>query len=48
MIAHLQETRSLFNLEDDDKETVFCRSDSLPSDDVKKPLHNLEDLVCLG
>ena len=37
-----QETRLLFNLEDDDEETVFCRSDSLPSrtrsgaDDVKK------------
>ena len=26
-----QETRSLFNLEDDNGETVFCRSDSLPS-----------------
>ena len=37
-----QETGSLFNLEDDDEETVFCRSDSLPSrtrrdaDDMKK------------
>ena len=37
-----QETRSLFNLEDNDEETVFCCSDSLPSrircdaDDVKK------------
>jgi len=41
MIVHLQETRSLFNLEDYYKETVFCRSDSLPSRtrrdaDVKK------------
>jgi len=41
-IAHLQETRSLFNLEDDDEKTVFCRSDSLLSrtrrgvDDVKR------------
>ena len=39
-MAHLQETRSLFNL--DYEETVFCRSGSLPSrtrrdaDDVKK------------
>jgi len=37
-----QETVSLFNLEDDNKESVFCRSDTLPSqtrcgaDDVKK------------
>jgi len=42
MMKHLQETRSLFNLEDGDQETVFCPSDSLPSrtrcdaDDVKK------------
>jgi len=42
MIVHLQETRSLFNLEDDDQETVFCRSGSHPSrtkrgaDDVQK------------
>ena len=46
MIMHLLETRSLFNLEDDE-ETVFCRSDSFhyrtrpdddddDDDDVKK------------
>ena len=41
-IPHLQKTRSLFNLEDDDEETIFCHSDSLPpvtrhdADDVKK------------
>ena len=38
----LQETRSLFNLKDDDEESFFCHSDSLPSrtrrnvGDVKK------------
>jgi len=40
--------------DDDDEETVFCHSDSLPSqtrrnvNDVKKLLSNCKDLVCPG